>query len=358
MVTLHFRVKNWWEEVSAVEALAFEIREAIDRASVESGLRPDSVRLTLQPAPSLATAADVAEELGSTSEGSGVYLNAGYYAGDRVDAASASSLAREGVYFSILLTETSWPQALSLAEVENAVAEEDPINATRFAINTLGAPIITPYYPLSSTVEAPPHVTVGLTYPNYLAEAYRSSGRQGLAEATHKAGEDALRLARIIASILGVKKVGVDLSVAPWMRETSLGLVEMIAGVRLPEPGIALGIETVNSALREAAERLPSVGFNSVQLPVAEDLKLKARVSEGETTARDLARLAGVCLAGLDMVAVPYEEKLVAGLILEVAAYAKAKKTPLGVRIIPLEGVEPGDRIALGRFGELPVMPP
>lgn len=114
----------------------------------------------------------------------------------------------------------------------------------------------------------------------------------------------------------------------------------------------------MNSALREAAARLPSVGFNSVQLPVAEDLKLKARVSEGEASARDLARLAGVCLAGLDMVAVPYEEKLVAGLILEVAAYARAKKTPLGVRIITLEGVEPGDRIALGRFGELPVMPP
>ncbi len=358
MVTYLTIVKGWWESPQAVERAAFRLAEAVDRASETSGLRPDSVRLTLQSAPSLREAAGVAEDLGQIAEDSGVYVNAGLYSlADSM--AEAASLAREGVYFSLAMTDLTWREAEALATLMNRVAEEDPVNATRLAVNLAGEPVETPYYPLSSLSTPESMVAVGLTYPNRLAAAFRAGGLKGIASAAAEAGIAALSLAKGVARELGARRVGVDLSVSPWMKESTLGLVELVAGVRLPEPGIAWGIRRVNEAVREAALRLGGdvVGFNSVQLPVAEDLKLKARVSEGDTTARDLARLAGVCLAGLDMAAVPYEPRRVAGLILEVGAYARAKGAPLGVRLIPLEDVEPGDRVALGRFGELPVMP-
>ena len=157
---------------------------------------------------------------------------------------------------------------------------------------------------------------------------------------------------------LGVKPLGVDLSVAPWMEESSLGLVEYVAGVRMPEPGFLQGIYIVNRALHDASRVLgKTVGFNEVQLPVAEDLKLKARVSELDTTARDLARFSCLCLAGLDLVVIPASRDGVAGLILDVGACSRAKDKPLGVRVIPLEDVEPGDKVWLGKFGDAPVMP-
>ncbi len=56
------------------------------------------------------------------------------------------------------------------------------------------------------------------------------------------------------------------------------------------------------------------------------------------------------------MAVVPYDKGLIAGLILEVSAYAETKGRPLGVRLIPLQGVEPGDKIDLDRFGETPVI--
>jgi uncharacterized protein (UPF0210 family) len=359
MITLHVNLRGWWSEPDIVEGEAYRLGEAVDRAVEENGLRPDSLRITLQPAPSLAEAAEAASELGAISESSGVYINAGYYPSAELGGSTALELAREGIYFSVLLETASWDRVLRIADIINTIAEDDPVNATRLAVNALGDPLETPYYPLSSTIPGRhPLISVGLTYPSHLAEAYRQGGVEALAEAAASAGAEAMGLARAVAQALGVPRVGVDLSAAPWMKESSLGLVELVAGVRLPEPGIALGLEKVNRALSAAAGVVgSSLGFNSVQLPVAEDLKLKARVSEGDTTARDLARLAGVCLAGLDMAAVPYDQRLVGGLILEVAAYARSKAKPLGVRLIALEGVEPGDRIALGRFGEVPVMP-
>ena len=54
---------------------------------------------------------------------------------------------------------------------------------------------------------------------------------------------------------------------------------------------------------------------------------------------------------------VPASPRGVAGLILDVAACSRAKGKPLGVRVIPVEDVEPGDKVWLDKFGETPVIP-
>lgn len=262
------------------------------------------------------------------------------------------------LYIGILLDEPSWDHARRLSKLVHQLTEEDLGYATRVGVNTLGSPVYTPYYPLSYSPGDRDTITASLTYPNYLRDAYQRGGLNSLREAVLEAGLTALRALEETSRILGVSIGGVDLSVAPWMEESSLGLAETIAGVRMPKPGFAIGVRLVNDVLELVASKLGvSVGFNELQLPVAEDLKLKARVSEGEVKARDLARLAGACLAGLDLAVVPADIEGVAGLILDVAAYARAKRRVLGVRIIPVDGVEPGDVVNLPRFGETPVIP-
>lgn len=340
-----------------MEDAVIRLLEAVDKAGAEGVPRPSTIRLTLQPAPDPQSAADVMDELGEVSEGNDVLINVGFYS-----MINAGHIAREavlnGLYLSVLLDTTRWDAIRGLVRLINAIAEEDVDASTRIAVNTGGRPLRTPFYPISSTLEGEEALTIGLTYPSYLLEAYRRGGIEALRNAIIEAARFAERNVEAIARELTLRDYGVDLSVAPWMEDSTLGLVEAIAGVRLPEPGIAMGVAIVNKYIREVASELGrTTGFNEVQLPVGEDSKLKARASEGETRARDLARLAGLCVAGLDMVVIPYDERLVGGLILEVAAYSLVKERVLGVRVIPLEGVEPGDKVSFKRFGEIPAIP-
>ncbi|MEM0497586.1 MAG: DUF711 family protein [Acidilobaceae archaeon] len=268
-----------------------------------------------------------------------------------------SSVVRNELYVSVLLDEFSWSHARRLSEMLIRLADENPDYCTRVGINTLGSPIYTPYYPLSSSPGDSSSLTIALTYPNFLKEYYQSGGVESLKRGVLDAGGLAVKALSIASNILKVDFGGVDLSVSSWMEESTLGLVEAVAGTRMPRPGFTLGIRIINDVLDYASSAIKTIGFNEVQLPVAEDSRLKARVSEGEVTARDLARLSGVSLAGLDLVVVPASLDDVAGLILDVASYARTKKKPLGVRIIPVEGVEPGDKVLLSRFGETPVIP-
>lgn len=332
---------------------AVRLHEALDR----TGVRPDSVRITF-PNNDPTIAIDAAPYLGEVAESEMVFISLGGVEASRRQAPDLLKEAAEsGVFAHALLDKPTWDTARTLAETMNAIAEIEPVKAARTGVNALGEPLVTPYYPLSSSIPGEASLTAAVTYPNLLAEAFRERGIQGLKSAVVRVGREVLSLLKAVAGELGYKPAGVDLSVAPWMQESSLGLAELVAGTRIPQPGFARGLLEINRVLWEAAETLGlTVGFNEVQLPVAEDLKLKLRAAEGVITARDLARLSGVCLAGLDMAVVPYERDLIAGLILEVSAYAQVKGKPLGVRLVPLQGVEPGDKIDLDRFGETPVI--
>lgn len=357
-ITLHARNPPSWsgEQLSSyVEELASNLQEAHDSASSEIGLSAWTLRVTL-PNPSPETLGEAVAALSGLDFGGALVSLGGIPTGIEALESLVAEVTRETLYIHLYFSG-EWDEARRIARLMNALAEEDPMMATRLGVNVLGEGILTPFYPLSWSPGDETLVTVALTYPSYLASAYMNGGLEALVDSAIAFASKALKLAEAVARHVNARVAGVDLSVAPWMRDSSLGLVELVAGARLPEPGVAWGISRINMALAMAAVKLgKAVGFNSVQLPVAEDLKMKARVSEGDVTARDLARLSGACLAGLDMAVIPYEEDKVAGLILEVAAYSKAKGLPLGVRLIPLEGVEPGDKIGLDRFGETPVL--
>lgn len=354
-IVLHLGVKpsSTEEYTDLAQDAAVRLHEALDSI----GVKPDSVRITF-PNNDPEIAMDAAPYLGEVSESEMVFVSLGGVEASRKHALDfLKEAAESGVFAHVLLDKPTWEVAHALAETINAIAELEPVKAARIGVNTLGKPILTPYYPLSSSMLGDTSLTAAITYPNALAKAYREGGLAKVVEVITKIGGEVLRTLKALAKELGYKPAGVDLSVAPWMHETSLGLAELVAGARIPQPGFARGILEVNKAITKAARTLNlTVGFNELQLPVAEDLKLKLRAAEGVITASDLARLSGVCLAGLDMAVVPYDKGLIAGLILEVSAYAETKGRPLGVRLIPLQGVEPGDKIDLDRFGETPVI--
>ncbi len=340
-----------------VEAEISRLLEARDRVSSEYGLAVETVRLTLPNPASPSEALDRVKKLEDLASGDEVIISIGNLPSSMPRLGEiVLEASRAGLFTAILMEDESWETARELSGIIHRLTDEDPSLATRTGINVLGEPLITPYYPLSYSPGGSRLLTTALTYPNYLRNEYMKGGEDGLKAAVGRAAKSALEILELAANLVDAKPAGVDLSVAPWMEESSLGLAELVAGVRLPQPGFGLGVMKVNRTLAEASARVNAVGFNEIQLPVAEDLKLKARVSEGDTSAATLARLAGVCLAGLDLAVVPASVDGAAGLFLEVAAYSRSKGKPLGVRIVPVEGVEPGDKVYLDKFGETPVI--
>lgn len=343
--------ESGWEYVEDLVARLAEARDLV----LSEGFEVFSARVTL-PDGWASLAGDAASAVDRLA-GERIIVSLGYVSSSARDLEEVvPEAASNGLYIAVSLEAPNWDSARRISRLIHSLAEEDPVHATKVGVNVLGQPIVTPYYPLSWSRGDTLGLSVSLTYPSYLADAYRREGMDGLEKALRTAASTATSIGEKASSLLGARFEGVDLSVAPWMEDSSLGLAEMVAGVRMPSPGFAIGVSLVNRAIRRVAEGFKVVGFNEVQLPVGEDLKLKARVSEGDTRARDLARLAGACVAGLDLVVVPYSIDGVAGLILETAAYSIAKGKPLGVRIIPVEGVEPGDKVRLGMFGDTPVI--
>jgi uncharacterized protein (UPF0210 family) len=355
-VTIHLpKPKEWSLEgvESLIEDWSYRVLEVRDRIVREVDIDISSLRLTL---PNVPTDILRKSELLTLKEEE-VLVNIGSvpYEYELLED-SVSSLARNGIYSHVTIKEPNWKVFRRLAKLFNRLSEEDPEYATKFGVNLSQKEILTPYYPLSWSPGAEPLLSICLVYPSALEAAYRSSGIKGIKDEMKKWANKALEVGRLFSKELRVEFVGVDLSVSPWMENSVLSLIESISGVRMPSPGIAYGISLVNKIIKEVSNEVKATGFNEVQLPLGEDSKLKVRAVEGELKARDLARLSGACLAGLDMVVVPYDEIGVAGLMLEVSSYAREDK-PLGVRLITLDGVEPGDKVATNRFGEIPVIP-
>ena len=355
-LTLHLS-RELLEDEGVVEDKMYRLLEARDIVESGLGVDVDSVRVTLPDTTN--TVFFEVLDIVTRVKPEEVLVSMGNVGSSNPKLSEiVGKTVSSGLYIGIVLEEPTWGTSRAISKLIHDVAGEDLGSATRVGVNVLGKPIYTPYYPLSYSPGDKVSLTASLTYPNYLKDAYQRGGVRGLNEAVENAGLVALKALREATKNLEADLGGVDLSVAPWMEESSLGLAEAVAGVRMPKPGFAMGVRVINEVLENVSSKIGlAVGFNELQLPVAEDLKLKARVSEGEITAKDLARLSGVCLAGLDLAVVPGDVDGVAGLILEVAAYSRAKGRVLGVRIIPVEGAQPGDVVTLPRFGETPVIP-
>ncbi len=268
----------------------------------------------------------------------------------------AYELLREGYFTSVNMGDNPYGANLMYAaEFLHKISEElGPEANTMFAL-TSGVPYETPYFP--ATKGGSFGISASLLYPSelygalYEAEEPEMTLRSVLKFLFVQAEQQILEELGGEAPFLGI-----DYSLSPWMEKSSARVISLLARTDFLEPGTASAILEMNEIIRESVEGLKSTGFNEVMLPVAEDNLLMDLALQGKLRARDLAYLSSYCVTGMDMVVIPFGDVTkLAKIIGDVLSSGKIKGKVVGIRIIPVDE-RPGEKVGLGRFGEVPVM--
>jgi len=216
--------------------------------------------------------------------------------------------------------------------------------------------ILTPYFPISTSCSGLWGVSIALRYADLFKVVIRDSRKYGaLVGYVRKV----FALCKEIEAETGVRCLGLDLSLSPWMSESVGEIVELINGASIPEPGSGWAVFKLNQLINQLAidAKADVIGFNEVMLPVAEDNLLKKRVIEGKLRVRDLVHLAMYCVAGIDMTAInveSHEKEKLKKILYDAYFLSIVKRRSIGVRLIPAE-VEPGEVVKSERFGDMPV---
>ncbi|MGC9020027.1 MAG: DUF711 family protein [Candidatus Methanodesulfokora sp.] len=157
-----------------------------------------------------------------------------------------------------------------------------------------------------------------------------------------------------LSRALKIPFIGIDASISPWMEESSAALVEKVSGRNFMSIGTLGAIYKINKAIKRL-KNVKLTGFNELMLPYAEDNRLMELGSKGVIGPEDLISLISVCVAGLDMVVVKADENEIRKMIEDSVSIALKRRKRIGIRIVPTDA-NPGDKIKLGRFGDIPVM--
>lgn len=221
---------------------------------------------------------------------------------------------------------------------------------------TLGEPLLTPYFPSASAVSGEVGVSASMLYADDVRNALASGiGADG---AMRRSYARAYELLRTVSTRLNIENYGVDLSLSPWMDESVARLVEAVSGVEFGGPGSHDAVHKLSRAMDSVASSkgVEAVGFNEVMLPYAEDSRLLELGAQGKLTAYSLLSFAPICVAGLDMVVIPYHgEGELMRFLKDVYAVLSSKGRPSGIRVVLAQG-EPRDIIELRHFGRVAVM--
>jgi uncharacterized protein (UPF0210 family) len=210
--------------------------------------------------------------------------------------------------------------------------------------------IVTPYFPLATTYDE--GISVALRYVDLFYRYVR-----GDEEPLIKFILNISRLVSELAGRVGMKFLGFDYSLSPWLSESVVGIIEYLSGIKFAYPGSGYAVKKLNELISRLSSTLgiSNVGFNEVMLPVAEDDLLKERVAEGSVTLKDLTYLCSYCLVGVDMVVLRDDVNLIKGVVKDVFTSSVIKGRVIGVRLIPTNASE-GSEVLLKRFGKVPVI--
>jgi uncharacterized protein (UPF0210 family) len=161
-------------------------------------------------------------------------------------------------------------------------------------------------------------------------------------------------IGRDVAARLGVPFGVVDLSLAPTPRVgDSVGEIYQAMGIeRLGAPGTTAAVALLNDAVKKGGAFASSSvgGLSGAFIPVSEDAALARAVTRGTLTVEKLEAMTSVCSVGLDMVLLPGDTSAatLSGIILDEAAIGVMNRKTTGVRVIPIPGAKPGDRVDFG----------
>jgi uncharacterized protein (UPF0210 family) len=255
------------------------------------------------------------------------------------------------LYSSLLIPEKDHEDHLMF--LESFYREDHPDIFTRFA-GVIGSWVLTPYFPSSPSIVDEAGISIALRYVDLVKKSFETEEEfDEMIRWIKSLDNDLLE----ISERLGVKYVGIDLSLSPWMEESVAELVERLSGSEIHEPGSASSIHILNKMIQRIKyeSNVRTTGFNEVMLPLEEDNILKKRAYERKISLTTLLRLTPYCIAGLDMTVVSRRRFDIKRIVKDLVSTYEIKRKPLGFRVIPVNR-EAGDKISLGRFGESTVV--
>ena len=219
---------------------------------------------------------------------------------------------------------------------------------TRFAIS-FGMWIETPYFPATANTSNTLGFTASLRYVDLVSKALL----RGDVDSLKKFLIEIDKVLRSVANCSSVPFLGIDFSLSPWTEneESVASLVESLINAKIGSPGTLNTLYSLNTFVKELPKRLGlrAIGFNEVMLPVAEDSVLSKRVCEGYVRVRDLVSYSFVCVAGLDMVALPRGVDIYR-LADDMLTVYRVKNRVVAMRVIPTD-LDELSEVKLKNFG-------
>ncbi|HPZ39896.1 MAG TPA: DUF711 family protein, partial [Candidatus Atribacteria bacterium] len=166
-----------------------------------------------------------------------------------------------------------------------------------------------------------------------------------------------------IAQKLGVPFGIVDLSLAPTPRvgDSVAEILEEMGLEKCGAWGSTLALALLTDACKKGGAMASSSvgGLSGAFIPVSEDAGMTESVKVGALKLEKLEAMTSVCSVGLDMIAIPGEvsKETISAIIGDEMAIGVVNHKTVGVRIIPVLGKKPGDRVVWGGLlGETVVM--
>ncbi len=161
-------------------------------------------------------------------------------------------------------------------------------------------------------------------------------------------------LGREVAALLHTTFGIVDLSLAPTPKiGDSIGeILECLGLDAIGAPGSTACIAMLNDAVKKGgAFASQSVGgLSGAFIPVLEDSALAGAATRDELSLEKLEAMTCVCSVGLDMIAIPGDTpaETISAIIADEMAIGMINKKTTAVRLIPVPGKKPGDRVEFG----------
>ena len=382
-----------------VRARACRLVETCDRVGTKYGIRVTNKRLAISPAATLlaghghAAALQLARTLDTAAEEVRIDLVGGFTAlvhkgiapGDElvIDSLAEVLSQTQRVCASVNVATTRAGinmDAVSrmgrrVLDIAHATAEAGGFGAAKlvvFANIPEDNPFMAGAYLGSGEPEAV--INVGVSGPGVVSSALRRrieiEPNLSLGDLAEEIKITAFRVTRVgeligreVSAQLGVPLGIVDLSLAPTPQVgDSIGEILQVLGLdHIGAPGSTAIIAMLNDAVKKGGAFASSSvgGLSGAFIPVCEDAALADAVAGGHLSLERLECMTSVCSVGLDMVPIPGDTpaETIAAIIADEMAIGVVNNKTTAVRLIPVPGAKPGDRVQFGGlFGAAPVL--
>lgn len=261
-------------------------------------------------------------------------------------------LVSQGIYVPVLHnTGPDINYAFEYSKLIHKVAEVNPLAATRLSIGFHDEQFQTPYFPDSSS-RGSRSIGLAFLYSHCIMNSLKENRELSTVIS------DTFRELDKIADLIKDRShldVLIDYSLSPW-KDNSVARIYEHQGYSINGIGAMYYTWVLNKYIETYSDKSIRTGFNEVMLPYAEDDVLIEYGRVGLLRAREFLMYASTCVAGVDMIVVPWDVNRLAMLIASTMTLGVVKNKPISLRAIPVSQSE-GDIVDLGRFGKIPVIP-